>query len=80
MGSFRDNIYMITCPARSGSTMRVHLLRSHPDICSHDEVFSSGTLDGMTGTYLLKRRAEPDFGDRMTAEREIAIGSNSFPR
>ena len=50
--------------------MLVHLLRSHPDICSHDEVFSPGTLGGMTGTYLVKRRAEPDFGDRMTAERD----------
>jgi LPS sulfotransferase NodH len=71
MGSYRDNIYVITCAARTGSTMLVHLLRSHPDICSHDEVFSSpGTLGGMTGTYLTKRRAEPDFVDRLSAERD----------
>jgi LPS sulfotransferase NodH len=71
MGSYRDNIYMITCPARSGSTMLVHLLRSHPDICSHDEVFSApGTVGGMTGTYLLKRRAEPNFAERMAAEKD----------
>jgi LPS sulfotransferase NodH len=71
MGSYRDNIYMITCPARSGSTMLVHLLRSHPDIISHDEVFASpGGLGGMTGTYLMKRRAEPDFADRMAAEKD----------
>jgi hypothetical protein len=24
----------------------------------------------MTGTYLVKRRAEPDFGDQVTAERD----------
>jgi LPS sulfotransferase NodH len=70
MGSFRDNIYMITCPARSGSTMLVHLLHSHPDICSHDEVFSSGPLGGITGTYLIKRRQEPDFAERMAAVRD----------
>jgi len=46
MGSYRDNIYMITCPARSGSTMLVHLLRSHPDIISHDEVFASAGILG----------------------------------
>jgi LPS sulfotransferase NodH len=71
MGSFRDNIYLITCPARSGSTMLVHLLRSHPDICSHDEVFSDpGTVGGMTGTYLTKRREEPNFAERMAAEKD----------
>jgi LPS sulfotransferase NodH len=70
MGSYRDNIYMITCPARSGSTMLVHLLRSHPDICSHDEVFSPGKVGGMAGTYLVKRREEPDFGDRLSTERD----------
>src|SRR6266478_3206318 len=61
---------MITCPARTGSTMLVHLLRSHPDICSHDEVFSTGTLGGITGTYLIKRREEPDFAERMAAIRD----------
>jgi len=50
--------------------MLVHLLRSHPDIISHDEVFSSGTLGGITGTYLIKRRQEPDFAERMAAVRD----------
>src|SRR5437667_8575074 len=71
MSSYRDNIYVITCPARAGSTMLVHLLRSHPDICSHDEVFSApGTLGGMTGTYLMKCRAEPDFASYLAAEKD----------
>src|SRR5947207_8301059 len=62
---------MITCPARSGSTMLVHLLRSHPEIISHDEVFSApGTVGGMADSYLLKRRAEPYFADRMAAEKD----------
>ena len=51
--------------------MLVHLLRSHPDIISHDEVFSSaGTLGGMAGTYLIKRRGNPDFTNRMAAEKD----------
>jgi len=71
MSSYRDNIYMITCPARTGSTMLVHLLRSHPEICSHSEVFSSpGTLGGMAGSYEIKRRAEPDFVERLAAEKD----------
>ena len=62
---------MITCPARAGSSMLVHLLRSHPDVCSHDEVFSApGTIGGMTGTYLIKRRADPIFGNRLAAEKD----------
>jgi LPS sulfotransferase NodH len=62
---------MITGPARTGSTMLVHLLRSHPDVCAHDEVFSApGTIGGMIGTYLIKRRAEPDFAHRMSAEKD----------
>src|SRR5437879_1043027 len=71
MSLYRDNIYVITCPARTGSTMLVHLLRSHPEICSHDEVFSSpGTIGGMTGTYLIKCRAEPDFVNYLSAEKD----------
>lgn len=51
--------------------MLVHLLRSHPDICSHDEVFATaGILGGMTGTYLIKRREEPDFAERMAAIKD----------
>lgn len=50
--------------------MLVHLLRSHPDIISHDEVLCSGTLGGITGTYLIKRRQEPDFATRMAAIRD----------
>src|SRR5947199_9756333 len=70
MSSYRDNIYMITCPARTGSTVLVHLLRSHPEICSHDEIFSTGKSGGITGTYLIKRRADPESIDRLSAERD----------
>jgi hypothetical protein len=70
MGSYRDNIYMITCAARTGSTMLVYLLRSHPEICSHGEIFSPGKIGGLSGTYLSKRHARPEFIDHLSAERD----------
>src|SRR6266478_1411251 len=70
MDSYRDNIYMITCAARTGSTMLVRLLRSHPEICSHDEILTSDTTGGITGTYLTKWGEEPDFIERLSAERD----------
>jgi LPS sulfotransferase NodH len=70
MSSYRDNIYMITCAARTGSSMLVNLLRSHPEICSHGEVLSPGNIGQLAGTYAIKRRAEPDFADRLSAERD----------
>src|SRR5581483_6146488 len=66
----RDNIFMITGPARTGSTLLVHLLRSHPDICSHSEVFSPIKITGLTGTHLEKSSNEPDFFERLSAERD----------
>ena len=65
----RPSLYMITCPARSGSTMLVHLLRSHTQICSHDEIFSPGKITGITGTYLRQSREQPDFIKCLSLER-----------
>src|SRR5205814_3731280 len=70
MSSYRDNIYMITCPARTGSTMLVHLLRSHPELCSHCEVFSPKRITGITGSYLKKSREQADFIERLSRERD----------
>jgi hypothetical protein len=50
--------------------MLVHLLRSHPEICSHGELLSPGKITGITGTYLIKHRAQPGFLDRLSAERD----------
>lgn len=44
----RNDAYMICCPARSGSTLLVHLLRSHPDILSHGEVLGE-RITGLSG-------------------------------
>ena len=50
--------------------MLVHLLRSHPDICSHGELLSPGKITGITGTYLTKHHAQVGFLDQLTAERD----------
>ena len=61
---------MITCPARSGSTMLVHLLRSNPQICSHDEIFSPNKITGLIGIYLEQSQRDPEFVDRLSNERD----------
>jgi LPS sulfotransferase NodH len=55
----RDDTYMICCPARSGSSMLVHLLRSHPDVLSHGEVLGK-TVTGLSGKLAARTRKEPD--------------------
>jgi Sulfotransferase family len=38
--------YLLTCPARTGSTMLTWYLQSHPDVCAHGEVLApQGPLD-----------------------------------
>src|SRR5947207_3404845 len=61
--------FMITCPARSGSSMLVHLLRSHPEICAHDEVFSPDKVRGLSGKYLQRSREDPGFIEWLSAEK-----------
>jgi hypothetical protein len=61
---------MITGPARTGSSMLVHLLRSHPEICSHAEVFTPKQITGITGIYLRKSREEARFLERLSRERD----------
>jgi len=50
--------------------MLVHLLRSHPEICSHSEVFTPDRITGITGSYLKKSREQADFLDRLSRERD----------
>jgi hypothetical protein len=50
--------------------MLVNLLRSHPDICSHGEVFSPNKITGITGTYLGKSRDQPRFLEQLSEERD----------
>ena len=49
--------------------MLVHLLRSHPEICSHSEVFTPNRITGLTRTYLKKNREQPGFFEELSHER-----------
>jgi hypothetical protein len=48
--------FIIACPARSGSTMLVHMVRSHPDCVSNSEVMAftehAGGFDTSSRTYV----------------------------
>jgi LPS sulfotransferase NodH len=48
--------YLLTCPARSGSTLLTRYLRSHPDICAHGEVLAP---DGPLSFYGVDYRSAP---------------------
>jgi hypothetical protein len=50
--------------------MLVYLLRSHPKICSHGEVFTPSKIRGITGTYLQKSREQPGFLELLLRERD----------
>jgi hypothetical protein len=50
--------------------MLVHLLRSHPEICSHSEVFTPNRITGLTGTHLKKNREQPGFFEELSRERD----------
>ncbi len=56
--------FIIVCPARSGSTMLVHLLRSHPDCVSNSEVLALtdkiGGFDPTVRPYLDTLGSESD--------------------
>ena len=55
----RNDAYMICCPARSGSTLLVHLLRSHPGILSHGEVLGK-EITGLSGPLGKQFGKDPD--------------------
>src|SRR6267142_234317 len=65
----RNATIRIVSKWRSGSSMLVHLLRSHPEICAHDEVISPDKVRGLFGTYLQRSREDPGFIGWLSAER-----------
>ena len=54
----RNTKFIISCPARSGSTMLLHLLRSNPASLCHGEVFGGERLGHVSGRYAVRRREE----------------------
>lgn len=47
----RDDLYMITCAARTGSSLLETSLLSHPDIMSHGEVYPPTHVGALRGRY-----------------------------
>jgi LPS sulfotransferase NodH len=51
----KDSNFVILCPSRSGSTMLVHLLRSHPQIWCNGEIFlNDNKVGALAGEYRKK--------------------------
>lgn len=48
--------FLLTCPARTGSTMLISYLQSHPQICAHGEVLAP---DGPLDFYGVNYRMDP---------------------
>ena len=65
----RDNKFIISCPARSGSTMLLHLLRSNPAIMCHGEVIGRDGIGHIAGAYAAKRKDDPEVTERLHAYR-----------
>lgn len=71
MGShLRDDKFLIHCAARSGSTMLVHLLNSHPRIRCHDEPFGAPKVGNIVGRVARARKAEPSWEEPLARMRE----------
>jgi LPS sulfotransferase NodH len=49
MGNTPATRFVVTCPARTGSSMLTSLLQSHPEICCHGEVFGWRVFEGFKG-------------------------------
>lgn len=52
----RDNMFVISCAARTGSTMLVHMLRTNPRIICHGEVYAGDAIGALTVNYRIKRQ------------------------
>jgi LPS sulfotransferase NodH len=70
--AMRDGLFMVTCAARTGSSMLVNLLQSHPDVMSHMEIFNPERVEGFSGTYRTRLAEEPGLEQRMRDLRKHA--------
>lgn len=64
----RDSSFIISCAARTGSTLLVHLLRSNPRILCHGETINTAKLGPMTGSYERNRHAIPGYEELIDKE------------
>lgn len=61
---------MITCAARTGSTMLVKLLRCHPALLVHGEVWGE-PMASLTGPIGKRTLEDPEFGAELARERFV---------
>ena len=67
----RDNMFVISCAARTGSTMLVHMLRTHPGIICHGEVYTGDKVGTLTANYPLKRQNPELESELLRCYREL---------
>lgn len=68
MMRLRTDLYMIACAARTGSTMLVRLLRSHPQLISHGEVWGDAMV-GLDGHLAASCEQQPGFLQALQQQR-----------
>jgi hypothetical protein len=73
MTNLRDDKFLISCAARTGSTMLVHLLRSHPDVICHGEAFRKDSIAALHGRYGALR--QDGLGDQLSRYRQQHPGA-----
>ena len=66
----RDDKFLISCAARSGSTMLCTLIGSHPQALCHHEVFAQGGPVPVFGAYANRRKASAEFDKRLRNYRD----------
>lgn len=65
----RSDLYMITCAARTGSSLLETSLLSHPDIQSHGEVYEPNRVGALRGRYTALV-ADPESNSKLTQFRD----------
>lgn len=68
--SVRQNMFMITCAARTGSSLMVSYLQSHPNILCHGEIYAPDNANALLGVYNRRRNAEIDYGEKLVQYRD----------
>lgn len=61
MFMFRNDTFMITCAARTGSTLLMSYLQSHPEILCHGEIYGVKEVGGILGTYGKCQQEDPEY-------------------
>lgn len=64
----RDDMFMITCEARTGSTMLNIYLNSHPEVLMHGEIYSPARTTGLRGRFA-SQIEDDEANARLTAFR-----------